>query len=99
MPEGWEVFCLGVSQQSSISSFTTRGITMQKKEKTLVICKCGRQLEGKFWVAPDMNLRQWIKILARRLSKTNFNLKVEKWLFCQGKLKDEPRPVMHGWEQ
>jgi hypothetical protein len=70
---------------------------MERKEKVLVICKCGRQLEGKFWIAPVLNLREWTKILARRSRNRKLCIEVKKCLFCRGLLKECPRPRVEAW--
>lgn len=70
---------------------------MERKEKVLVVCRCGRQLEGKFWIAPELGLREWIRILARRSLNRKLRVKVERCLFCKGLLKEGPRPVTEAW--
>ena len=70
---------------------------MQRREKFLVVCKCGRQLEGKFWIVPNMSLRKWIGILAKRSFNRRMNVEVKKCLFCQGVLKEGPRPIVEAW--
>jgi hypothetical protein len=70
---------------------------MQRREKSLVVCKCGRQLEGKFWIVPHMDLRKWVRVLARRSFNRKINVEVKKCLFCQGVLKERPRPITEAW--
>ncbi len=77
---------------ASHSSLSFMESVMERKEKVLVVCKCGRQLEGKFWAAPVLGLRDWIKTLARRSVNRKLTVKVEKCIFCKGLLKECPRP-------
>ena len=91
MPRG-RGFFIALLQQ-----FNKKGTReMKRKQKVLTICRCGRQLEGKFWIVPIMSLRKWVTILARRASNRDLSVKIEKCPFCTGRLEEAHRPIITG---